>query len=66
MTTLKVQYRGFDSDFPENKIWQECFHIENELHFQGSWLVTAGAAINNPDHVFLSEFSLHDGGEPVR
>jgi len=59
-TTVKVQYLQYNS---EN--WSTCYEIEEELHFAGSWLVTAGAAINSPDHVYLKELSLHDGGDPV-
>jgi hypothetical protein len=48
-----------------SKNWVDCFEVQNELDYQGSWLVSAGAAINNPDHVYLQELSLHDGGDPT-
>jgi len=44
---------------------ENCVTLEQEIEYEGIFLVTAGSGIKNPDHVYLEYFGLYNMHEKI-
>ena len=42
-----------------------CTSIEKDIDFNGIFLLSGGAGLNNPDHIFIDSFATYDPSEKV-
>lgn len=45
--------------------YQSCTSIENEMDFNGIFMLTGNAGNNNPDHIYVDSFAMYDPSEEV-
>ena len=58
----RVSLYWFDSSLNQ---FEMCGSIEQELDFNGIFMITGASGLTNPDHIFIDSLAMYDPGETV-
>ena len=59
---LSCMFRSSDFEKDEH---QMCTTMEKEIDFNGIFLLSGAAGLNNPDHIYIDSFAMYDPSEKV-